>query len=155
VTPAPAFVTQGQPSTVSFEVINERAGKATVGLEIAPPPGVELEPEAPPPGWSAARLGDGVRWSGGRITGADALAFDARVKASARAGSYSFDAVQRYEDGGTVRWKAAFTVLPATGETAPDEHAGRAIVAGVAGLAVVAASLLALHLLRRRRAVSG
>jgi len=153
VTPAPAFVEQGESATISFEVLNERAGHATVALELTPPPGVEIEPEAPPPGWSASREGSGVRWSDGRITGADALRFDTRVTASARAGSYAFTAVQRYEDGATVDWKAAFTVLPATGEAAPDEHAGRALVAGAIGLAVVVASLLGLHLVRRRRAL--
>jgi hypothetical protein len=136
---------------VSFEVRNERDGRATVALDLVPPAGVELKPEAPPLGWSASIRGSGVRWSGGRITGASALSFDAKVRASARAGSYAFTAVQRYDDGRTVDWEASFTVLPASGAAAPDEHVGRALVAGVAGLAIVVASLLLLHVLRRRR----
>ncbi len=150
--PAPPFVTQNEASDVSFEVPNERAGHATVALDVEPPPGVEIVPEAPPPGWSASIRGSSVRWSGGRIEDAGSLAFRTRVTATVRAGSYAFRSVQRYEDGGKVRWEAAFTVLPASGEAAPDEHVGRAVVAGAAGLVVVVGSLLALHFLRRRRA---
>lgn len=152
MTPAPAFVTAEETSVVEFEVPNERADHFTVALDLTPPPGVELKPEAPPPGWSASIRGSSLRWSGSRIGGAEAISFPARVTASVRAGSYAFRAVQRYEDGGEVRWEAAFTVLPASGDAAPDEHAGRALVAGAVGLVVVLGSVVGLHFLRRRRA---
>jgi hypothetical protein len=151
VIPAPAFAPAGEPTTVGFTVKNEREGHVTVALELTPPPGVELRPEAPPPGWSASVQGSSVHWTGGRISGSRTLAFATRVTATTRAGLTSFRAVQRYEDGGEVRWEAPFTVLPAVGANAPSEHLGRAIAAGVAGLVVVVGTLAGLHLLRRRR----
>lgn len=150
--PEPSFVTAETPTTVTFTAQNERPRSATVTLELTPPLDVELAPEAAPPGWSADVRGRSIRWSGGRIEGAGFTSFPARVTAGLPPGSYVFRAVQRYEDGGTVRWDSAFTVLPGSGDATPDQHLGRAIVAGVVGLAVVAASLLGLGVLRRRRA---
>jgi hypothetical protein len=154
VTPDPPFVKTREPTTVAFQTPNERRGHATVAVTVTPPPGVQMRPEAPPPGWSAVITGSGVRWSGGRITGTSSVPFAAKVTATTRTGSYAFDAVQRYDDGRIVRWQAAFTVLPGS-SGGPDEHLGRAIVAGAAGLGVVAASLIGLHLLRRRRVPAG
>jgi hypothetical protein len=152
VIPAPPFASAGEPTLVVFDVVNERDRRATVALELEPLPGFELVPQAPPPGWSASRRDGGVVWTGGRIEGVDSLGFPAEVTATVRAGAYAFRAVQLYDDGEEVEWDAAFTVLPATGDAAPAQHAGRALVAGAVGLVVVLGSLVALHLVRRRRA---
>ena len=141
----------GKATTVQFTTQNERARRDTVALVLTAPPRVELEPEAPPPGWSVAIVGDGLRWSGGRIEGSSFVSFPARVTARVAPGAYAFRAVQRYEDGRLVRWEAAFTVLPGAEGASPDQHLGRAIAAGVLGLLVVGGSLLGVHLLRRRR----
>jgi hypothetical protein len=96
-----------------------------------------------------------VSWSGGRITGESSVSFAVTLRGIGPAGAVTLDARQGYEDGATVPWRASLTVLPATGSGAPREHPGRAILAAVVGVAVVAGSLLAVHRLRRRSLQDG
>ena len=150
VTATPPFVEAGVPTTVSFETPNERPRYATTALELEAPPGVELAAAPPPPGWSVAVAGQTARWTGGRIEGNSTVAFRLELTARTRAGLETFRAVQGYEDGREVAWKTTLTVLPATAEEAPDQRLGRALAAGAAGLAVIAASLLVLRRVRAR-----
>ena len=63
-----------------------------------------------------ARLDDGVAtWTGGRIEGTDVVSFPLEVTARTEPGNETFRAVQRYDDGESVRWEASLTVVPATG----------------------------------------
>ena len=59
----------------------------------------------------------------------------------------TFHAVQRYDDGGVVRWAVAFTILPAASAT-PHQHLLPAIVTAILGLVVIA---LLLFRMRDRR----
>ena len=76
------------------------------------------------------------------------VSFPLRVTARRSPGNAVFQARQRYDDGAVVRWEATLTVVPAA-EAGPDQHLGRAFVAGAVGLAVLAGSFFALRLLRR------
>ena len=150
VTLSPAFVEAGVGSTIRFDTPNEREGHVTTSLRLEAPAGVELEAVAAPPGWELA-LADGVAtWTGGRIEGTDVVPFPLEVTARTEPGNQTFRAVQRYDDGESVQWDAALTVVPATGDDAPSQQLGRAVAAGAVGLAVIAISLLILWRIRRR-----
>jgi hypothetical protein len=151
VTLAPPFVEADAPTTVSFETPNERAGHSTTSLEIVAPPGVVLSKARIPAGWSLD-VSDGrtARWTGGSIVGQATVSFPLVVDARTRAGTVTFRATQRYEDDAVVRWEAPLSVLPASAAEAPPQHLRRAVIASGVGIAVVAASLLVLRLLRRR-----
>jgi uncharacterized protein YcnI len=150
VTPSPAFVETGVGSTIRFDTPNEREGHVTTSLRLEAPAGVELEAVAAPPGWQLA-LDDGVATrTGGRIEGTDVVSFPLEVTARTEAGNQTFRAVQRYDDGESVQWDAALTVVPAAGDDAPSQQLGRAVAAGAVGLAVIAISLLILWRIRRR-----
>jgi hypothetical protein len=150
VTLQPAFVEAGVGARILFQTPNEREGRATTSLRLEAPPGVELGAEPTPPGWELS-LADGVAtWTGGRIEGDDVVSFPLEVIARTEPGTERFRAVQRYDDGESMRWEASLTVVPAAGEDAPSQQLGRAVAAGVAGLAVIALSLLVVWRLRRR-----
>ena len=146
----PPFVDADARTTVAFETPNERPPHATVSLEVKAPPGVELGSATPPAGWKLQLTHDTARWTGGRIEGERTVSFPLAVTARTRAGTEVFKAVQGYDDGESVRWEAGLTVLPAAGKEAPSQHLDRALAAGAVGLVVIAASFLALRLLRRR-----
>ena len=57
-----------------------------------------------------------------------------RITARRAPGNAVFEARQRYDDGAVVRWEATLTVVPPPGDE-PDQHLGRALVAGAVGLA--------------------
>jgi len=150
VTVTPPFVDAGTKTTISFEMPNERPRHATISLEVKAPPGIELESAAPPPGWKLELSGNRARWTGGRIEALRTVAFPLAITARTRAGTELFQATQGYDDGESVHWNAGLSVLPAAGAEAPSQHLDRALGAGAVGLAVIAASFLALRLLRRR-----
>jgi len=146
----PPFVDADAKATVAFELPNERAPHATISLEVKAPPGVELDSATPPAGWKLELAGGTARWTGGRIEGTRTVAFPLAVTARTRAGTELFKATQGYDDGEVVHWNAGLTVLPAAGSDAPSQHLDRALAAGAVGLAVIAASFLALRFFRRR-----
>ena len=150
VTLSPSFVEGGVGSAVLFETPNEREGRATTSLRLEAPPGVELGAVAAPSGWVLA-LDNGVAtWTGGRIEGTDVVSFPLEVTARTEPGNETFRAVQRYDDGESVHWEASVTVVPATGDDAPQQQLGRAVAAGAVGLAVIGLSLVVVWRLRRR-----
>lgn len=150
VTMSPPFVDADVKTTVAFETPNERPPHATVSLEVKAPPGIELGSATPPAGWKLELTHGTARWTGGRIGGERTVSFPLVVTARTRAGTELFRATQGYDDGKSVRWQAGLTVLPAAGDEAPSQHLDRALAAGAVGLVVIAASFLALRLLRRR-----
>ena len=149
VTASPTFVEANVPTTVAFETPNERAPHATTSLQLQAPAGLELEAAAPPPGWDAVVSGDTIRWSGGRIEGESVVSFSVVVTARTAPGSETLRARQGYDDGETVEWSTALTVLPAEAEDAPSQRLGRALAGGAVGLALIAGSLLVVRRLRR------
>jgi uncharacterized protein YcnI len=150
VTVKPPFVEAGVETEIAFETPNERAPNATVEISATAPPGVEIVSVQAPAGWTARVSGSTATWRGGTIEGESTASFPLRVLARVRAGTYEFTSAQRYSDGGVVRWKASFSVLPAGGDAAPSQNLRGAVAAGVAGLVVIAASLVALRIARRR-----
>ncbi len=149
VTIAPPFVDAGVRTTVRFQMPNERPPHATVALTVTAPPGVSVDGAEAPPGWKVTTSGSTATWQGGRITGRRIVGFPLEVTARVRAGSYAFDARQRYDDGAKVDWKVALSVLPATGAQAPRQHLWGGLAAAGVGLLVVVASILGLRRLRR------
>ena len=127
----------------------QRRPHATVSLAIEAPPGVAFSAADPPPGWKLHVETTRAEWTGGRIEGTRTVAFPIRVLARTRAGNETFRAAQRYDDGEEVRWPATLSVLPAEGDKAPNQHLGRALAAGAAGVLVLGVSLVVLRLLRR------
>ncbi len=150
VTLMPGFVEAGVGSTILFDTPNEREGRVTTSLRLEAPPGVELGAVAAPSGWTVSLDGRVATWTGGRIEGTDVVSFPLEVTARTEPGIQTFRAVQRYDDGETVPWDAALTVVPASGDNAPSQQLGRALAAGAVGLVVIGVSLLLLWRIRRR-----
>jgi uncharacterized protein YcnI len=149
VTIAPSYVDAGATSTITFETPNERPPHATISLSIEAPPGVAFSRVTPPAGWTLSLTTTSARWTGGRIGGRRTVGFPVRVLTRTRVGNQVFRAVQGYDDGRQVRWPATLSVLPATGAEASSQDRGRVIAASVAGLLVLAGSVLVLRRLRR------
>ena len=149
VTVTPSFVEAGVETELAFATPNERPPHATTEVRATAPPGVSVISASAPPGWRATVDGPTVTWSGGRLEDRTATPFPVRILARSRAGTYAFTATQSYDDGATVRWKADFTVLPAAA-AAPKQHPWGAVGAALAGIVVIAGSLIGLRFLRRR-----
>jgi hypothetical protein len=150
VTLSPPFVDVGATATIAFETPNERPPHRTTALAVEAPAGVELGAAQPPAGWQLDVSGRTARWTGGTIAGRTVVRFPLSVTAHVPAGTTMFRAIQTYDDGERVRWDAALTVLPASGAEAPSQHLDRALAAAGVGLVVIAASFLALRLVRRK-----
>ena len=150
VTIEPPFVEDGARTEIVLETPNERPPHATTTLSVTAPDGIAVISATAPAGWLVTVAGSTVTWSGGRIEGRTAITFPMRIVAHVQAGTYRFGAVQTYDDGATVDWKADLAVLPAAGAAAPKQRPWGAVAAAIAGIAVIAASLVGLRLLRRR-----
>lgn len=149
VTPSPAFAEVGVPTRIVFETPNEREGRVTTSLRLEAPVGIELGPEPAPPGWRLELAGRVATWTGGRLGGTEVVGFPLSVTAHTGTGVRTFEAVQGYDDGETVRWEASLTILPAPPEQAPSQRLGRALVAGTVGLGVLGLAMLMLWRTRR------
>jgi hypothetical protein len=150
VTVMPAFAASGGTVTVTLDAPNERTEEPMTGLSLTLPPGLRADPADQPetPGWTLHAAGRMVTWDGGSLAPAKSARFSLRLDARGAPGAVTIHAEQRYPDGRSLEWTPSFTVLPPAGE-APSQHLGRALVAAVVGLAVIAVSLLAVRRLRR------
>ena len=144
VTLAPPFVEAGAPDDGSRSRRRTSApGDATTSLELVAPPGVELAPARRPAGWTLDSR-DGVR-PAGRAAGSRA-----RPRRLVPARRHRADARRQRRPSAprsattTARSCAGRRRSPssrASAADAPQQHLGRAVVAGAVGLAVIAASL--------------
>ncbi len=146
---APPFVEAGEETPVVLEVPGERPPHATIEVGVTAPPGVVIVSASGPPTWRATIEGGTATWRGGRVENRATTGFPLRILAKVRAGTYTFQARQRYDDGAVVTWKVDLNVLPASGPVAPEQHLWAAIVATLVGIGVIAGSLLGLRRLRR------
>lgn len=149
IVPKPPFVSAGTDATIDFETPNERADAQMTQLVLDAPTEVVIVGATPPQGWQQTTTGDRVSFTGGGLPPGTTLDFAVTVHAT-RAGTSKLEAVQRFDDGGKVRWGVDLSVLPASAANEPDQHLGRALLAGSVGVMAVALSLLAVHRLRRR-----
>ncbi len=141
VTASPSFVAQGEETTLAIAVPNERAPRSTTGLVVELPVGITLVGTASPPGWSSDVAKSRVTWRGGRISGQDSIEFTMRVRATAPPGIATLSAVQRYDDGASVSWKTALTIVP--GPAASGSSRARLILGiGAASILVLGTLLL-------------
>jgi uncharacterized protein YcnI len=138
VIPQPAYLAPGAPTTITFAAPNERPPHVMVGLTLSAPAGIELGRATPPPGWKLGTAGRTADWSLGAVARAPGPdePFRIIVSTSLAPGAVAFHAVQRYDDGGLVRWTVAFTILPAATAT-PREHLLPAVVTAILGLVVI------------------
>ena len=150
VTIAPPFVEEGAETAIAFQTPNERPPHATISLTVTAPRAIAIVSAPAVPGWQATVSGPSATWSGGRLAGRATTSFPLHITARARPGTYDFAATQRYDDGASVEWNAALSVLPATGAAAPKQHPWGAVAAALAGIAVIAGGLLGLRHFRRR-----
>jgi uncharacterized protein YcnI len=148
VTVDPAFLALGEEATLRFDAPNER-DRLMTALELVTPEGLVLVSAQAPPGWQADVTGDRVEWTGNTLAPDATARFAARFRATGSPGSVSILATQRFEDGASVRWRPTLTLVPGVSDS-PDQHLGRAVLAAVVGLAVIAGSLLLVHRARRR-----
>ena len=138
VIPQPAYLTPGTPTTITFAAPNERRPHVLTRLTVTAPAGVDLARATPPRGWKLSIADRTATWDG--ATSAPGLGspgpFRIVASTSDAPGAVKLHAVQRYDDGGLVRWTVAFTILPGTTAT-PRQHLFPAIVTGILGLAVI------------------
>ena len=148
VIPQPAYLTPGKHTTITFAAPNERPPHVMTGLTITAPPGVDLAPGTPPRGWKLSVSSATATWSGEPGPGLGSQGpFRIVASTSLAPGAVAFNAVQRYDDGGLVRWTVAFTILPAA-TASPRQHLLPAIVTAILGLVVIG---LLLFRMRDRR----
>jgi uncharacterized protein YcnI len=138
VIPQPAYLTPGTPTTVTFAAPNERRPHVLTRLTVTAPVGVDLARATPPHGWKLSIADRTATWDGATYAPRLESPGPFRIVASTSdpPGAVKFHAVQRYDDGGLVRWTVAFTILPTAAAT-PHQHLLPAIVTGILGLVVI------------------
>lgn len=147
---SPERLPAATPTLVGVVAQEERPGHATTRVTLEAPKDVVVRAVSVKRGTLAAR-GTGVVWARGRAatTGQDPT-FVIAVTPGTRAGRLDLSAVQTYDDGAVRHWTVELSVAPPSGATAPRQHLGRGLVIGAVGFLLVAASIAALHFLRRR-----
>ena len=138
VIPQPAYLAPGEHTTITFAAPNERPPHVMTGLTITAPAGITLASAPTPRGWKLSTSGATATWNGETFAPGLGSAGRFRITASTSLapGAVSFHAVQRYDDGGLVRWTIAFTIVPASTAT-PRQHLLPAIVTAILGLVVI------------------
>jgi hypothetical protein len=145
----PTFVAVNEPAVIVFVSPNERERPMT-RLELALPQGVDVLSVESPSGWHGTRAATRVSWTGGRLAPRATASFAVRLRVRRAPGLVVLPAQQRFDDGKAVRWRPQLTILPASGSDSPDQFLDRALLVAVVGLALIAASLVAVLRLRRR-----
>jgi len=153
VTVLPAYLEDGRRSTLVFAAPNERPRHAVTGFTVTAPPGIELATASPPSGWRLQIAARRATWSGGRAAPGETTEFRLAAMTEIAPTAATLVAVQRYDDGGTVRWSIPFTILPAANP--PKQHLWPAFIAGAIGLVAIVAVLWLLRLRRRPTTDSG
>lgn len=152
ILPQPTFVAQGAPTTISLAVPNERAPHSTVGVVVTLPRRFTIDSTPPTDGWDVTTEGRTVTWAGGPLRGTETATFHIELQTDAEPGPVTLEAVQRYDDGRSVDWKVPLSVVPGQLGTEAGSDGGGSWVIPIAVLVlVVAGSIVALVLVRRRR----
>lgn len=112
VEPRPSFVAAGAPATITLVLPNERAGHATIGLDVELPRGLEALEAGSDQGWEGTSSGSTARWRGSPVGGRESIGLTLRLVAEVEPTSVTFRATQVYEDGETVVWQVPLTVVP-------------------------------------------
>ena len=146
VTVLPTFLEQGKQSKLVFTAPNERPPHSVVDLTVTFPRGVELSAVSPPSGWQVTVVPANARWSGGKTGPGTTTEYPIDARTDLPPGAVTVYAVQRYDDGKSVRWAIPFTIDPSS--NSPREHLGLAVIVAIAGFVVIVGGLV---LVRRRK----
>lgn len=96
----------GKDATLVFKVPNEKENAKTTKIEIDLPKETPLVGvvASPPAGWKAETTPEKIVFSGGSISGDDAVEFPVKVAQLPTADMLMFNAIQTYSTGDVVRW---------------------------------------------------
>lgn len=140
VTVLPTFLEQGKRAALVFTAPNERAPHAVTDFTITFPRGVELSAVSPPSGWQLIVVPANARWTGGRTTPGSSTDFRIEARTENAPGAVTVYAMQRYDDGKSVRWTIPFTIAPSA--SSPAQHIWPAVIAAVVGFVLIVGGLL-------------
>ena len=150
VTVLPTFLEQGKQSKLVFTAPNERAPHSVIDLTVTFPRGVDLSAVSPPTGWQVTVVPSNARWTGGRTAPGTTTEYPIDARTDLPPGAVTVYAVQRYDDGQSVRWAIPFTIDPSS--SSPREHVGLAVIVAVVGFVVIVGGLV---LIRRLKPKAG
>lgn len=100
----PEEAVRGTVAALTFSIPNERDDAATVAIAIELPGSFDTVEPLPNGEWTATVDGGVVRWSGGRLTGADRVELVVRIGPLSGPDQLVLPAVQTYDRGEVVRW---------------------------------------------------
>ena len=92
VTAKPSSVAEGATVVVALGTPNERDGHTTVGLAVELPSEVEIVSAMAPAGWVVQHTAHTVAWTGGEITGTDAIEFPLELRGLRPVGTVELEA---------------------------------------------------------------
>jgi uncharacterized protein YcnI len=146
VTVLPTFLEQGKQAKLVFTAPNERAPHSVIDLTVTFPRGVELSAVSPPSGWQVTVVPANGRWTGGKTSPGTTTEYPIDARTDLPPGAVTVYAVQRYDDGKSVRWAIPFTIAPAS--NSPSEHLWSAVIVAIVGFVAIVGGLV---LVRRRK----
>jgi hypothetical protein len=150
----PTFLAQGAVQRLELTVHNDRDAPMT-GFRLTVPDGFTIRGTGGEQSWDDVVAGSSATWSGGSLEPFEPVTFEVDLEPTAvEPGAVSVQGAQLYEDGETVSWPLALTVLPfgtTVGETETDSVSSSAIaILTILGVLVVATFAIVLWQRRRR-----
>jgi hypothetical protein len=133
VFPTPTYVARGETTRVELSVPNERRVPMTE-FELSAPTGLAIAEAAQLDGWTSSATRRRALWTDGSLPSFATVNFATRLDVSREPGTVVLDAVERYEDGASVRWPMTLVVVPAD---EPSQQLGVALLVGLVGLLVL------------------
>ena len=132
---SPPKVSPGAPVDLTFAAPNEDNPAGISRVTLTPPPRFDLDDGEAKPGWTQARSGDSITWSGGNIPKGQYATFGIRGTAPEKGGDAVFKVAVADRTGKSITYQVALSVA------SPGHDYGKAaLIVGIVAAALALAA---------------
>jgi uncharacterized protein YcnI len=134
---SPTRVGVGAAVDLTFGAPNEDSDLGVDHVTLTVPAGFDVDDAEAEPGWTQAKTGDSITWSGGRIPKGEYATFGIRGTAPGKPGTVTFKVLVGDRTGKSITYKVGLDVVKSTTRDNSARTLGKAAIA----VALVAAAL--------------
>jgi uncharacterized protein YcnI len=134
---SPTRVSVGEAVDLTFDAPNEDSDLGVDHVTLTVPAGFDLDDAEAKPGWTQAKTGSSITWSGGRIPRDEYATFGIRGTAPSTPGTVTFKVLVGDRTGKSITYQVGLDVVKSTTRDNGARSLGKAAIA----VALVAAAL--------------